>query len=148
MKKVILALSMILCFTVVSKAQEVTTPNIDPNAPEIKFEQEVIDYGNIAYDANTVREYKFKNTGKSPLIISNITTQCGCTTVDNWPKEPIAPGKTASFKIKYDSKRPGKFDKKITVTSNAKSPSVVLTIKGEVAPAPAQPATTAPATGH
>ncbi len=147
MKKVFFTLSVILCLTLVGKAQEIATPNIDPNAPEIKFEQEVIDYGNLAYDANTLREYKFKNTGKSPLIISNITVQCGCTNVDGWPKEPIAPGKSATFKVKYDSKRPGKFDKKITVLSNAKSPSVVLTIKGEVAPAPAQPAGTPPATG-
>ncbi len=141
MKKALLSLSVILCLVMTGKAQEVTTPSIDPNAPEIKFEQEVFDYGTMAYDANTLREYKFKNTGKSPLIISNVQVQCGCTNVEGWPKEPIAPGKTGSFKVKYDSKRVGKFDKKITVVSNAKTPSVVLTIKGEVQPAPAsQPA--------
>ncbi len=141
MKKALLSLSVILCLVMTGKAQEVTTPSIDPNAPAIKFEQEVFDYGTMAYDANTLREYKFKNTGKSPLIISNVQVQCGCTNVEGWPKEPIAPGKTGSFKVKYDSKRVGKFDKKITVVSNAKTPSVVLTIKGEVQPAPAsQPA--------
>src|SRR5246127_426538 len=148
MKKVLAAAILFLGLAFTSKAQEVTTPNIDPNAPELKFDAETIDYATLDYDANTTREFKFKNTGKSPLIISNVQVQCGCTNVDGWPKEPIAPGKSASFKVKYDSKRVGKFDKKITVTSNSKTPSTVLTIRGEVKPAPAAPAAPAtPATG-
>ena len=146
MKKIFLAAALLAGMTFTAKAQEVSTPNIDPNAPEMKFESEVIDYATLDYDANTTREFKFKNTGKSPLIIANVQVQCGCTNVDGWPKEPIAPGKSTSFKVKYDSKRVGKFDKKITVTSNAKNPTVVLTIKGEVKPAPAAPATTPTAT--
>ena len=143
MKKFLAAAILFFGLTFTGKAQESTTPNIDPNAPELKFDNEIIDY-----DANTVREFKFKNTGKSPLILSNVQVSCGCTNVDGWPKEPIAPGKSATFKVKYDSKRVGKFDKKITVTSNSKTPSTVLTIKGEVKPAPAAPVTpAAPATG-
>jgi len=142
MKKIFAAAILFFGLTFAGKAQETATPNIDPNAPELKFDNETIDYGTIDYDANTVREFKFKNTGKSPLILSNVQVSCGCTNVDGWPKEPVAPGKSATFKVKYDSKRVGKFDKKITVTSNAKVPSLVLTIKGEVKPAPAAPATT------
>lgn len=146
MKKIIAAVALLAGMAFTAKAQEVATPNIDPNAPEVKFDSETIDYATLDYDANTTREFKFKNTGKSPLIISNVQVQCGCTNVDGWPKEPIAPGKSASFKVKYDSKRVGKFDKKITVTSNAKNPTVVLTIKGEVKPAPATATTPGTAT--
>jgi hypothetical protein len=142
MKKVFAAALLFLGLAFTSKAQETTTPNIDPNAPEIKFDMETIDYGTIDYDANTLREFKFKNTGKAPLIINNVQVSCGCTNVDGWSKEPVAPGKTSTFKVKYDSKRVGKFDKKITVTSNSKTPSTVLTIKGEVKPAPVAPGTT------
>jgi hypothetical protein len=141
MKKVLFALALVAGLAFTGRSQEVTTANIDPNAPEVKFDSETIDYGTLEYDANTLREFKFKNTGKSPLILSNVQVQCGCTNVDGWPKDPIAPGKSASFKVKYDSKRVGKFDKKITVTSNAKNPTVVLTIKGEVKPAPVTPGT-------
>ena len=139
MKKIVAAAILFFGLSFTTKAQEATTPNIDPNAPELKFEQETIDYGVIEYDANTLREFKFKNTGKAPLILSNVQVSCGCTNVDGWPKEPIAPGKTATFKVKYDSTRPGKFDKKITVTSNSRTPSTILTIKGEVKPAPVTP---------
>lgn len=121
------------------RAQESVVPSTDPNAPDIKFETEVIDYGVIPYDSDGVREFKFKNVGKSPLTITNVQGECGCTatTIDGkpgWPQEPILPGKSGSIKVKYDTKRTGRFEKNITVTSNAKYPVVKLKIKGEVKP--------------
>lgn len=122
-------------------AQESVVPNLDPNAPDIKFETEVIDYGVVEYDANGVREFKFTNVGKSPLTITGVTAECGCTTTTidgkpGWPQEPILPGKSGVIKIKYDTKRVGRFEKNITVTSNAKYSSKKLKIKGEVKPKP------------
>jgi hypothetical protein len=145
MKKSIYAVatSMLLFFIAPSlNAQETSTPNIDPNAPEITFESETIDYGTIENGANGVREFKFKNTGKSPLIIQNVVGQCGCTSTSEgdkkgWPEGPIAPGKGGVIRVKYDTKRTGQFDKKVTVTSNAKTASKVVTIKGNVKAAPA-----------
>ncbi|MEW6773928.1 MAG: DUF1573 domain-containing protein [Bacteroidota bacterium] len=121
------------------KAQESVVPSTDPNAPDIKFESEVVDYGVISYDSDGIREFKFKNVGKSPLTITNVQGECGCTatTIDGkpgWPQEPILPGKTGSIKVKYDTKRIGRFEKNITVTSNAKYPVMKLKIKGEVKP--------------
>lgn len=146
MKKVFAAVA--LFFGLVASAQEggSVVPSIDPNAPEIKFETEVLDYGTVKFDANGVREFKVKNTGKSPLTISNVQGQCGCTatTIDGkpgWPQEPILPGKSASIKVKYDTKRPGPFEKNVTITSNAKEPSKVVKIKGVVESAPVTPAT-------
>ncbi len=145
MKKILAALVLFLTMGFVSRAQESVVPNVDPNAPELKFDSEVVDYGTIDYDANGVREFKFKNVGKSPLTISNVQGQCGCTatTIDGkpgWPQEPILPGKSGSIKVKYDTKRPGRFEKNVTVTSNSKQASIVVKIKGEVKPAPVAPA--------
>ncbi len=148
MIKTIVSLALVAGLGFQVKSQEVTTPNIDPNAPEMKFDSEVIDYGVIDYDSNTLREFKFKNTGKSPLIISDIRTECGCTNVDGWSKDPLAPGKSATFKVKYDSKRPGRFDKNITVISNGKTPTIKLKIKGEVKPAPSTAPTPTTTPGH
>lgn len=121
------------------RAQESVVPSTDPNAPDIKFETEIIDYGVIPYDSDGLREFKFKNVGKSPLTITNVQGECGCTatTIDGkpgWPQEPILPGKSGSIKVKYDTKRTGRFEKNITVTSNAKYPVMKLKIKGEVKP--------------
>ena len=74
-------------------------------------------------------EFKFKNTGKEPLIISNARGSCGCT-VPTWPKEPIMKGQTGIIKVHYDTKRVGAFTKTVTITSNSKTPSKVITIKG------------------
>jgi len=123
-------------------AQEANT-----NAPQISFTQETIDYGNIKKDANGEREFVFKNIGKEPLIITNCVGSCGCT-VPVWPKTPIAPGEKASIKVKYDTRRVGRFQKTVTVTSNAGTPTKVLTIKGnveDVAAAETTPVNTAPA---
>lgn len=127
-----------VCFALFAKAQQ-ATPDImatgNPNAPDIQFDSEVIDYGTIEHNADGNREFKFRNTGKEPLIISNAQGSCGCT-VPTWPKEPIMPGKTASIKVKYATDRIGAFEKTVTVTSNAKNPTQVLKIKGVVKPDP------------
>ena len=147
MKKVLASVALIFSIGFNVNAQEngSVVPSIDPNAAEMKFETEVLDYGNVKFDANGVREFKVKNVGKSPLTISNVQGQCGCTstTIDGkpgWPQEPILPGKTASIKVKYDTKRPGPFEKNVTITSNSKEPSKLVKIKGVVDAAPAAPA--------
>lgn len=103
----------------------------NPNAPEISFEQEQHDFGTIEYSGNGVYEFKFTNTGKEPLVITNARGSCGCT-VPTWPKEPIKKGETSFIKVSYDTKRPGPFTKTVTLDSNAKSKTKVLTIKGVV----------------
>ena len=110
-------------------------PAANPNAPEISFVTEVIDYGTIEHNADGNREFKFKNTGKEPLIITNCQGSCGCT-VPTWPKEPIKPGASSSIKVHYATDRIGQFEKTVTVTSNAKTASKVIKIKGVVKPDP------------
>jgi hypothetical protein len=141
MKKIVIAITLFLGLAIVSKAQVVPTEPMNPNAPEMKFETEVLDFGNVKFDGNGVREFKVKNIGHSPLTITNVQGQCGCTstTIDNkpgWPVEPILPGKTASIRVKYDTKRVGPFEKNVTISSNSKEPSKVVKIKGVVEAAP------------
>lgn len=130
MKKLLMALSFMMIGTF-AFAQEA-----NPNAPEMTFETEVIDYGTIPQGADGKREFVFTNTGKEPLIITNAKGSCGCT-VPTWPKEPIAPGEQAVIKVKYDTQRIGNFTKTVTVTSNAKNSPKVVRIKGIVTKKPA-----------
>ncbi len=135
MKKVkfIIATS-IICLTFLSRsnAQDTATAKVvNPNAAEITFENEMHDYGTIKQGADGSCEFKFKNTGKEPLVIANAHGSCGCT-VPTWPKEPIMKGQTGVIKVHYDTKRVGAFTKTVTLTSNAKTDTKVLTIKGVV----------------
>jgi len=104
---------------------------VDPNAPILKFEAEVIDYGKIKQNANGVRVFKFKNIGKSPLVITRIQSSCGCT-VPKKPAGPIMPNEVGEIEVKYATNRIGGFSKQITVFSNATEPSKKLRIKGIV----------------
>ncbi len=101
------------------------------NAAEITFESELHDYGTIDYAGDGTYAFKFTNTGKEPLIISDARGSCGCT-VPRWPKEPVLKGQSNFINVSYDTKRPGPFTKTVTINSNAKSPSKVITIKGVV----------------
>jgi Protein of unknown function (DUF1573) len=151
MKKTILALAVIgftgfaLNAQTTAPAASATVAPVNPNAPEAVYENEVLDYGTVEYDAEGTREFKFKNTGKEPLIIYSATGSCGCT-VPTPPKEPIAPGATGVIKVHYDTKRVGSFEKTVTVSSNGKTASKTLKIKGTVKAAASPAAGTSTAT--
>lgn len=101
----------------------------------IQFDQVSHDFGKFSEDKkNVTYEFKFKNTGNAPLVISRVTASCGCTTPE-WTKEPVAPGKTGYVKATYNPiGRPGAFNKSITVFTNTPEKNVRLTIKGIVQP--------------
>ena len=137
MKQLLYSLFLVAGLAFNSNAQETVVPSSDPNAPDMKFDSETIDYGAVDWDSNGIREFKFTNVGKSPLTITAVTAECGCTTTtidgkQGWPAEPILPGKSGVIKIKYDTKRVGRFEKNITITSNAKYASKKVKIKGEI----------------
>jgi hypothetical protein len=148
MKKIIITLSIFACSGLIIKAQTApATPapaatSEQPAAPaslaEIKFDTEYHDFGTVPYGGNGTHEFKFTNTGKEPLIISDAQGSCGCT-VPTYPKNvPIKPGETQIIKVTYDTKRPGNFTKTVTVNSNAKTAQKVLTIKGVVESPPVE----------
>ena len=98
---------------------------------KIEFKTETVDYGEIDKGADGVRVFEFTNTGDAPLIISKVSSSCGCT-IPKKPEDPILPGKTGEIQVKYDTNRVGPIRKAITVISNADTPTKVLKIKGDI----------------
>lgn len=98
---------------------------------EITFESEVVDYGTIEKGDDGVREFKFTNTGSSPLYITQVRSSCGCT-IPKKPTDSIMPGVEEVIEVKYDTNRVGPIRKTISVSSNAVTPVVALQIKGTV----------------
>ena len=99
----------------------------------ISLDKSVHDFGMILEkDGNVSHTFTFTNTGDEPIIISNVSASCGCTTPE-WTKSPILPGKKGSVTATYlVAGRPGPFDKGLTIVSNAQESSVSIRIKGEV----------------
>ncbi len=105
---------------------------VETTKPIFQFEKESHDFGELPEGDKHAYEFSFTNVGAEPLIIKGVKASCGCTT-PIWPKEPIMPGETATVKAVYNTKgRVGKFNKAITITSNAITPTKRLYIKGEV----------------
>ena len=100
---------------------------------EVKFDVTTIDYGEVEFESDGKRIFKFKNIGTAPLIFTRISSSCGCT-IPKKPEKPIEPGGEGEIEVEYDTKREGLFMKAISVVSNSKNPSTILRIKGEVLP--------------
>ncbi|HET6991900.1 MAG TPA: DUF1573 domain-containing protein [Bacteroidia bacterium] len=153
MKKLLLLPLFLIGAMTVSKAQTgapVTSGMENKNGPVITMDVLEYNFGTIKQGDIVTREYKFKNTGKEPLIINNAVGSCGCT-VPDYPKEPIKPNGTGVIKVTFNSAgKMGQQDKTVTLTYDTDK-TIVLHLKGTVeaptaTPAPQTP-TQAPANG-
>ena len=115
MKKIALFFTFfILAFANQVQAQE--------SVPVISFKENSIDFGDIVQGQKVEHTFVLTNTGKQPLIISNVAATCGCT-VPSWPKEPVAPGKSAEIKVSFNSTgKVGKQNSVVRIYSNASEP--------------------------
>lgn len=116
----------------------VSNPNtangtIDKDAlPILSFEKDFHDFGKLISGEQVTYAFKFKNTGKSLLLISNVSTSCGCT-VSAFPKQPIKPGEGSTIDVSFDSEgRHGLQTKTVTVFTNTQPPTTTLRIQSLV----------------
>ncbi|MFC0517735.1 DUF1573 domain-containing protein [Mucilaginibacter angelicae] len=102
------------------------------NAPVAKFEKESHDFGKITEGDKVSYDFKFTNTGKSPLIITSARATCGCTT-PTWPKAPVKPGESGVIGVTFNSAgKSGLQDKQITITANTLPAETMVHLIGEV----------------
>ena len=102
------------------------------NYSEITFDTLQHDFGKFSKDAPIVKcQFNFKNTGTAPLVIHQAFASCGCT-VPTYTKEPIKPGESGVIDVTYNGtdKFPGRFQKTVTIRSNAINEVVRLVISG------------------
>jgi hypothetical protein len=109
------------------------TPEQRANAPVISFENSTYDFDTIKQGTVATYSFKFKNTGKSDLIVRKVATSCGCTAAELKTKL-IKPGDSESINVSFNSTgRSGTQNKTINVISNDPvTPRVTLWIKGIV----------------
>lgn len=103
--------------------------------PSMKFAETVHDFGMVKEDGGPVScEFDFVNDGEGNLVIYDATADCGCTRPD-YPKAPVAPGKSGKIKVVYNPLgRPGGFTKVITIKSNGSPSKTRVKIRGTVVP--------------
>lgn len=147
MKKIVLLVAAVATMALTSCNEKATAKIDDANLaavaqteqtigdfPIMSFEESVYDFGTVEEGTEVVKEFKFKNTGKAPLIVVNAKGSCGCT-VPTWSKEPLAPGETGTMLVKFNtSGKPNAQTKTVTIKANTEKGTESLTIKGNVTP--------------
>jgi len=118
--------------TDVVKNPNTASGEVADNLPVIEFEKEIHDFGKVIQGERVSYGFKFKNTGKSDLVITQVKTSCGCT-VPKFKKEPIKPGEERIITVTFNSSgRKGIQNKTITVLSNCQPSTTVVRIKAMV----------------
>ena len=76
--------------------------------------------------------FRFKNSGNKPLVISRVWAQCGCTVAET-PQKPYGPGETGVIKASFNSTaKPGLNSKDVYLTANTNPANTTLTFRVDV----------------
>lgn len=89
------------------------------------------DFGKTRIGQPVSFEFRFRNTGMAPIVISSVKASCGCT-VTAYTKDPVQHGASGFVRATYDAQAAGVYSKTITVYANIPEGLVPLTIKGEI----------------
>mgnify|MGYP000318398761 CR=1 FL=1 len=152
MKKAILGLSA-LCLVAFTSCKEDASTKINEenvavaaerdanssNFPAITFDKKEHDFGEIESKQSVETVFNYTNTGKAPLVITDIKSSCGCTVPKDWSKEPLAPGEKGKFTVKFNGSGANKVSKTITVTANTEAGKETVKISAFVKPDPNAP---------
>jgi len=100
--------------------------------PKIEFEHNLHDFGRIIQGEIVSYSFKFKNTGKTDLLITTVSASCGCT-VPKYPKTPVSPGDEDYIVVSFNTKgRKGFQHKKLAVIANTQPNNTMIEIKGMI----------------
>ena len=104
---------------------------------EIQFIEGTHDFGEVPQTEGKIsNDFQFVNIGDAPVKVKYVKASCGCTT-PHWTKEPVMPGDTGVIVAQYNPfNRPGSFNKRLTINTDAKNARVYVYIKGKVLPKP------------
>lgn len=101
--------------------------------PIVRFNNANQNMGYVMWKQPITITYQLKNEGDKPLVISRVTTSCGCTTA-TWTETPIPPGGSGQVIALFDAASIGQFYKEVGIYSNAASMPLYVSFEGEVIP--------------
>ncbi|MBK1898157.1 DUF1573 domain-containing protein [Chryseobacterium paridis] len=116
-------------------AGETATPAAS-NQPSttLALSESNFDFGKIKKGDKVEHVYEVTNTGKNPLVISEVKPGCGCTAPD-FTKEPILPGKKGKITLHFDSSSfDGNVQKYADVYANVEKSPIKLTFTANIQP--------------
>jgi Protein of unknown function (DUF1573) len=102
------------------------------NIAKMSFTDNLYDYGRVQQGTQVEHTFKFTNTGKVPLLITDVKSTCGCTIAD-YKKTPIMPGETDQIKVHFDTTEK-ELDqlKEVSIFANTIPSKNVVSLRGYV----------------
>lgn len=97
---------------------------------KVAMDKTSISLGHFDWQKEQKATFTLKNTGNKPLVIQDVNTSCGCTSVA-YSKEPVQPSGELKLEVIYKAEHSEHFNKTITVYCNAESSPLVLKIMGD-----------------
>lgn len=117
-----------------SAVNPVAAPVSNEPSTSIALSESNFDFGKIKKGDKVEHIYEITNTGKNPLIISEVKPGCGCTAPD-FTKEPIMPGKKGKVTLHFDSSSfEGNVQKYADVFANVEKAPIKLTFTANIQP--------------
>lgn len=104
--------------------------------PIINFDKTSHDFGEIDNGTAVETVFSYTNSGRSPLVVTDIKSSCGCTVPQGWSKEPLMPGESSQFTVKFNGKGANKVSKTITLTTNTEKGREQVRISAFIKPDP------------
>lgn len=95
----------------------------------VDIDKTSVPLGEFKWQKEQKASFILKNAGSKPLLIEDVNTSCGCTTVA-YSKEPAQPGKEIKLDVTYKADHPEHFNKTISVHCNTEVSPIRLTISG------------------
>jgi hypothetical protein len=139
MKNLVVIALFLVAFSACDQSNNSNTKGITADAiehsegegvePKFEFEETSWDFGEIVEGERVEHTFKFKNVGNDDLVISNVTSSCGCTS-PNWPRKPIKPGESSKITVEFNSQnKSGIVTKDVNIFANTIPTKTVLKIK-------------------
>jgi Protein of unknown function (DUF1573) len=99
---------------------------------KLRFQEYSYDFGTVDEGKMVTKVFSFENVGKSPLVISDAHSTCGCT-VPEFPEVPVPPGGKGEITVRFDTNgKAGPQTKPVTIVANTYPSNTVLEIVGIV----------------
>ena len=105
-----------------------------PVGADIELQSNIIDLGELSQeDEKQIVRLSYTNTGDVPLVVTEVSTSCTCTTI-KYSRDKLMPGERAAMTITMDpSKAPeGSFYRVLKVYSTARSGVKHITVKANI----------------
>ncbi len=107
-------------------------PTDTVNVAKMSFQEKIFDFGEVEEGAIVKHVFTFVNTGKTPLLISDASSSCGCT-IPSYNKASIAPGQGDAITVQFDTKnKADQQSKAVKIYANTYPSESTVYLKGYV----------------